>query len=142
MTRYMDFSHQRVRLEDLEGKIAVDDFKLHKSLKPRFYKDWLFEAVWWIFDKFDPSYRRYVTEPNQRVLEFVLGRFDPDPNAGFFSGKRRHAARTAFFVRRRLAVALSGQTDDTKKDIVLRQWWNQMYTQSSDPLTSTVANMC
>ena len=28
-------------------------------------KDWVFEAVWWIYDKFDVDKRRFVTEPNQ-----------------------------------------------------------------------------
>ncbi|CAM9798879.1 unnamed protein product, partial [Pylaiella littoralis] len=61
---------------------------LKQRLRPnethRFRKEWIYDAAHWCRAQMDRSKRSILIEPSQELVDYVVGRFDPDPDAGFW----------------------------------------------------------
>ncbi|CAM9149964.1 unnamed protein product [Ectocarpus sp. 6 AP-2014] len=58
--------------------------RLRSNETHRFRKDWIYDAALWCRDQMHPSKRAMLLEPSQELVDYVVGRFDPDPDAGFW----------------------------------------------------------
>jgi hypothetical protein len=62
--------------------------KMKRSEAQRFLKDWTFEAAERIFATVKESELKMVGPPTKAIVNFVLERFDPDPDNGYWVGKK------------------------------------------------------
>eukprot|EP00752_Nemacystus_decipiens_P009918 g8850.t1 len=58
--------------------------KLRSNETHRFRKEWIYDAVLWCRAQMYSSKRTILPEPSQELVDYVVGRFDPDPDAGFW----------------------------------------------------------
>eukprot|EP00904_Undaria_pinnatifida_P002728 jgi/Undpi1/12456/HiC_scaffold_5.g02127.m1 len=71
-------------------KIMTDAFhhlikqRLRSNETHRFRKEWIHDAVIWCRNQLHPSKQSLLQEPSRELVDYVVGRFDPDPDAGFW----------------------------------------------------------
>ncbi|CAM9227437.1 unnamed protein product, partial [Discosporangium mesarthrocarpum] len=58
--------------------------KLASNETHRFRKEWILEAVMWCHEQMNIDKRRLLQVPSADLVRYVVGRFDPDPDAGFW----------------------------------------------------------
>ncbi|CAM9751446.1 unnamed protein product, partial [Choristocarpus tenellus] len=61
--------------------------KLAPNETSRFRKEWIYETVFWVHDQLDRPKQRLLQTPSAELVNYVIGRFDPDPDAGFWKNQ-------------------------------------------------------
>ena len=64
------------------------DTKLKRTERRKFFKHWVLEIAQDVYNEVRPEWKRVVTRPSDHVCRSVIARFDPDPDAGYFTGKK------------------------------------------------------
>ena len=62
--------------------------KMKRSEAQRFLKDWCYEAAERVYGMVKESEHKMIGPPTRNIVDHALDRFDPDPDAGYWVGKK------------------------------------------------------
>jgi len=62
--------------------------KMKRSDAQRFLKDWCFEAAQRVYDSVKETELKMIGPPTKAIMNHTLEKFDPDPDAGYWVGKK------------------------------------------------------